>query len=484
MEKKEFGKLFAELSNFEENQFHPLVWINGTPIIGENVYIGGMSEVNAKGAKVIIGDNCDIASFVAINCADSHRKSIGLSMETDRKDILIENNVFIGSHSVIKGGAHIGHHSVVAAGTIVESGKIPPYSLVVGNPMKIKAGYYLKKEDLKIQHNKPTIGYEEENTVIKVLRSGWLAQGKEVEEFENEFCNFMGLPKGHAVAVSSGTAALYLALEVLEGKNKSIALPSYTCSAISNAIDMVQGKKIYVDSNESTPNIDLLQLQNSDPDIGIIPHMYGIPQDISNISNIKVIEDCAQAIGAKVNNQYVGLQGDIGIFSFYATKMLTSGGQGGMIISKNIDLIEKVRDYREFDQRSDMKSRFNFQMTDVQASIGRVQLKKLPSFIRRREEIYMMYQEAGLELLDDYDSKLKPVRYRAIIKVEHPQSIIEELKKYNINVINPLEEWELLGESNLSTRALTWTKKTISLPIYPELTDEEVRKVIKIVKGV
>jgi acetyltransferase-like isoleucine patch superfamily enzyme len=105
-----------------------------------------MSEVNGKGAKVRIGDNCDISSFVSINCADSHMKCIGLSNHVDRKNIEIEHNVFIGSHSVIKGGTTIGHHSVVAAGTIVGSCIIPPYSLVIGNPMTIKPGYYKDKK--------------------------------------------------------------------------------------------------------------------------------------------------------------------------------------------------------------------------------------------------------------------------------------------------------------------------------------------------
>ncbi|NRF93667.1 acyltransferase [Paenibacillus frigoriresistens] len=147
MDKFQFQSLFSELTNMKPNQFHPLVWINGDPEIGKNVFIGGMSEVYAKGARVVIGDDCDIASFVAINCADSHKRCIGISENIDKRDITIENNVFIGSHSVIKGGAHIGHHSVVGAGTIVEGVHIPPYSLVVGNPMKVKEGYYLHKQE-------------------------------------------------------------------------------------------------------------------------------------------------------------------------------------------------------------------------------------------------------------------------------------------------------------------------------------------------
>ena len=142
MTKEEFLKLFSEATDMKENAFHPLVWINGEPEIGKNVYIGGMSEVYAKGAKVIIGDNCDIASFVVINCSDSHKKTIGLTKNIEYKDIIIGNNVYIGTQSYIGGGAHIGHHSVVGAGTIVRAGDYPPYSLIVGNPAVVKAGYY------------------------------------------------------------------------------------------------------------------------------------------------------------------------------------------------------------------------------------------------------------------------------------------------------------------------------------------------------
>ena len=110
--------------------------------VGENVFIGFFSEVNAKDSRIIIGKDCDIASFVTINCADSHRKTIGLSPIISRKEIHIEESVFIGSHSVIKGGARIGHNSVIAAGTIVDGVSIPPYSLVSGNPMTVKPGYY------------------------------------------------------------------------------------------------------------------------------------------------------------------------------------------------------------------------------------------------------------------------------------------------------------------------------------------------------
>lgn len=145
MANKDFQKEVIKALGMNENRFHPLVFIGGEPKIGENVYIGLLSEVNARGAKVVIGKNCDIASFVSINVADSHKKCIGLAKEIECENITLEENVFVGSHSFIGGGSHIGHHSVVGAGTIlIKGGKIPPYSLIIGNPVKIKEGYFKK----------------------------------------------------------------------------------------------------------------------------------------------------------------------------------------------------------------------------------------------------------------------------------------------------------------------------------------------------
>ena len=141
-----WGQIIGKAIGIPQNKFHPLVWISGRPNIGKNVYIGGFSEVNAAHSEIIIGDFADIASFVSINCADSHKMTIGLSHSINRRPILIGAHVFIGSHSVIKGGSKIGNNSVIAAATVVDGSQdIPPYSLVYGNPMNIKPGYYLKK---------------------------------------------------------------------------------------------------------------------------------------------------------------------------------------------------------------------------------------------------------------------------------------------------------------------------------------------------
>ena len=147
MDEIDFKQLFLRTIHNQDNPYHPLVWINGEPKIGQGTYIGGFSELNAKGASLTIGRNCDIASFVSINVADSHRRCIGLDNANDCSDIQIGDYVFIGSHCVILGGVAIGHHSVVAAGTVVRPGVIPPFSLVMAG--EVKPSYYRAEYEAK-----------------------------------------------------------------------------------------------------------------------------------------------------------------------------------------------------------------------------------------------------------------------------------------------------------------------------------------------
>ncbi len=145
MDETDFREKFLQMTGFADNPYHPLLWINGDPEIGEGNHIGGFSCLNAKGALLKIGNHCEIASFVDINVATSHRRAIGLTEENECRDIIIGDYVFIGSHCFIMGGTRIGDRSVIGAGTIVRGDDIPPYSLVVGNPAEIKPGYYKKE---------------------------------------------------------------------------------------------------------------------------------------------------------------------------------------------------------------------------------------------------------------------------------------------------------------------------------------------------
>jgi len=246
---------------------------------------------------------------------------------------------------------------------------------------------------------------------------------------------------------------------------------------------MVQAKEILLDNAVDSPNICLNQLQKSNADVAIVPHMFGLPNNINNIKNIDIIEDCAQSLGAKISGKKVGTMGKVGIFSFYATKLITSGGQGGMFVSKDKSLVDKVRDYRDFDCRKDKKNRFNFQMTDVQASIGRIQLNKLSNFLDRRKNVYSMYKDAGLNLLES--KRDSSVYYRAVIRVKNPSKVKEVLLKYGIRSIIPIEDWELLGDDvSKYKNAYNLTQTTLSLPIYPLLTNENIIHIINQLKKI
>lgn len=328
-----------------------------------------------------------------------------------------------------------------------------------------------------IPHNLPTLGLEEQAAATRVLANGWVVQGPEVEAFENELCRFFNLPDRHAVAVSSGSAALYLALWALGGKNKLVGLPVYACAALRNAVGLIDGKCVYLDSKEGSPNIDMDAVGRMGIDILIAPSMFGIPVDFPDVRNFLIVEDIAQSLGAMVAGERIGLRGAVGICSFYATKLMTTGGQGGALVSRDKALIEKVRDYRQFDCRDDTKLRFNFQMTDLQAAVGRVQLSKFPGFLDQRERLFGIYREAGLDLLDASTATSRPVRYRAVMRCFEPMRLIAALQDNGVRAIVPVERWELLDEPERYPIADGFARASISLPIYPVLAASDAHRI-------
>jgi perosamine synthetase len=333
-----------------------------------------------------------------------------------------------------------------------------------------------------IPHNRPTLGLEEQSAASRVLSSGWVAQGPEVEAFENELCRFLDLPDGHAVAVSSGSAALSLALSVLEAKGKRIGLPVYSCAALRNAIGFAGGESVYLDCGEGRVNVDTNAASRSGIDILIAPSMFGIPIELPDACSYMLIEDLAQSLGASIAGSRIGLRGEVGVCSFYATKLMTSGGQGGAVVSRDKARIDWVRDYREFDCRHDKKLRFNFQMTDLQAAVGRVQLTRLPEFIKRREDWFAIYRDAGLDLLDCRTIGTLPVRYRIVMRCVQPSRVIAALASEGIRAIVPIETYELLDDPVRYPAALALTNTTVSLPAHPGLREEDIVRIAGIAK--
>jgi perosamine synthetase len=331
-----------------------------------------------------------------------------------------------------------------------------------------------------IAHNAPTLGPQEAEAAQRVLASGRIAQGPEIDSFENEFCESLGLPHGHAVALSSGSAALFLALWALDAAGSLVGCPVYACSALTNAITLAGAEPIIVDSAVDSPNIDIESLVRTGAKVAIVPHIFGFPIDLTKSKGVRIIEDGAQALGASIGSTAVGLQSEVAIFSFYATKLITSGGHGGLVTSRDRNLIDAIRDYRDFDGHRDRKPRFNFQMTEMQAAIGRVQLQRLPELLSRREKIFDRYKAAGIPMLDPYDAYWSPVRYRSVARALYPKKIIAALAENEVAAIVPVEDWELLGPMGQFPNAAAFSRSTVSLPTYPLLSDVEQDRIIAV----
>lgn len=341
-----------------------------------------------------------------------------------------------------------------------------------------------------IEHNRPYIDRDDKDSVLSSLKPELLSDGQTVSAFERLFCRTLGQRDAEACAVSSGTSALFLALRALGIKKKHrVIIPTYICSAVLNAVYMLGAEPILADVNEDDFNISIdsvKKLLSSQVKAIVVPHIYGVPADIDRFKElgIPIVEDCAQAIGARYKSRRVGMLGDIAIFSFYATKLMTTG-HGGMVYSRNKKLIENILDYREFDCRKRYYPRFNFKMTDFQAALGISQLKKLNYFIKRRKAIAKRYikavQAKKYLKLQNVSAGKEPVYYRFVIRKDRG---IAQLQRYflrrGIKTIVPIEAHELLHRYLRQDKARfkcaeSLARTTLSIPLYPALQNREIR---------
>jgi perosamine synthetase len=327
--------------------------------------------------------------------------------------------------------------------------------------------------ETRIRRNSPALGEAEAAAAASAVLSNWAGRGPQTAHFENEFCELHGLGDGHAVAVSSGTAALYLALLALDAGGKRVALPAYACQPLSHAVRAVRAQPVVIDSrSEDNPNVDVQAVSASGAEIAIVSHSFGVPQ-IVGAQPAPVIEDCAQSLGAFAGGARAGLQGTIAVFSFGATKMITAAGAGGMLLSKDVRIIEFVRDYLAYYDRDDDKVRFNFEITDVQSAVGRVQLRRLSEFVARREAIFALYRRSGVHLLDANDPGVRPVRFGAVLLSDRLPLLERNLIERGIPVCRPLAPRHLLGPATRNPNAHAFANRALSLPLYPLLSDDE-----------
>ena len=263
----------------------------------------------------------------------------------------------------------------------------------------------LLKDDF-IPVSKPYLDSDDKISILNTVKSSWISSnGKNILAFEKKFNQF--LKSRYALTVSNGTVALELALKSIgEDKRNEVIVPNITFAASINAVINSGLKPVLVDVNSDGIGFDINSLNKSisNKTLAVMfVHIYGIPLDVKYYSkllslknrNIYVIEDCAESLGSKINNNHTGTLGDFGTFSFFSNKMITTG-EGGMVIfknKKNFDLAKKIRNQGRSQNKffwHDVQGS-NYRMTNIQASLGITQLKKFNFFYSERQRIFSLY---------------------------------------------------------------------------------------------
>ncbi len=347
-----------------------------------------------------------------------------------------------------------------------------------------------------ISHNRPHLDLSDIASVQKPLREGWVAHGPFSASLETRVAKYLG--RRYACAVSSGTSALHLALLALGVNSKhEVILPTYVCTALLNAIHYVGAKPILVDidpHNLGPSAADVRRKITRRTKAVIVNHTFGYAASISKIQSfgIPVIEDCAQALGSEKQGRMLGSFGDLATCSFYATKMMTSG-YGGMVLTQNQSLYEKIRDLTQFDQRRDYKVRYNYSLSDILASVGLSQFSRLPDFLKKRRDTAAQYLKAIPSTSFYFWSggvDEKPNFYRFILGTVKPfGKLVDAFRKQGVQVISPLAPYQLLhrylgqNPKNFPV-AEAVSRAVVSLPIYPGLSAAEIRKVCRAIQTV
>jgi perosamine synthetase len=348
--------------------------------------------------------------------------------------------------------------------------------------------------------SKPYIGEAEKQAVMEVLESGMLVQGPRTAKLEEKFsavCNVK-----HAVATSSGTTALHIALLAHDiGPGDEVITTPFTFIASVNSILYTGARPVFVDIEEDTFNInpDLIEAAISPNTKAIMPvHLYGYPCDMDAIleiagrHNLVVIEDCAQSIGAEFKGQRTGSFGT-GCFSLYATKNVMSG-EGGMITTQDDDLAQRCRMIRNHGMQRryyhDIMG-YNFRMTDLHAAIGLAQIDRLEEFTnRRRENARRLTEGIRSVVTPKVRDGYRHVWHQYTVRVDQGRDRDEAVKKLTEAGIGsgifypvPANKQAHLMDMGLGDVSLPVAEKAaqevISIPVHPQLSQDDLDTIIK-----
>ena len=372
-----------------------------------------------------------------------------------------------------------------------------------------------------IPYGRHWIDEDDIQAVVDVLRSDWITTGPKVLEFEQTVADFVGVKE--AVAVSSGTAALHAAMNAIGiGPGDEVILPPLTFAATANAIVFQGGTPVFADVDPETLLIDPAQVETkiSPRTKAIIavdyagqPCGYDALKELANLHNLILVADACHSLGATYKGRNVGTLADLTIFSFHPVKHITTG-EGGMVVTDNTQLAKQIRLFRNHGINSDFREReknkswfyemvdlgYNFRLSDLQCALGISQLKKLPGFLKARIEIAKRYDNAFEDLENITPLLIKEQRQSAyhlyVVKSEFESfgwtrsEFFKKMHRAGIGVnvhyipvhLHPFYRKHFKTKIGLCPIAESAYKKIVSLPIFPQMTKDDVNHVIQMIR--
>lgn len=344
----------------------------------------------------------------------------------------------------------------------------------------------IEKERARIPHSRPTLGPEDEAALAAVVRSGMVRGGESLRAFESRIAAALG--RTRAAAVTSGSAALHLALRAMGvGRGDRVAVPSYACVSLLQAVRRAGAEPIPLDCDPATFLVDIDDARRrirAGARAAVVVDTFGAPADheVFEEAGIPVVADAATSLGGSAGGRPAGSRGLCAISSFNANKMITTGG-GGAVACDDPALMDRVFDLLDYDAREDPEVRYNERMGDLAAGLGAAQLDRLPSFVERRRAIAAIYAEglSGLPVtLPAAARNASPAWHRYVIRVPGGSGAVREsLRRAGIDSPLPVHEplHRILGLRGFPG-AEAAHEEALSLPIFPSLADGDARRVV------
>ncbi len=369
----------------------------------------------------------------------------------------------------------------------------------------------------QIPFGRPIIGEEEKQAIAEVLSGTTFVHGPKAAGFEENFAAWTGAPA--AVSVSSCTAAMHLAwFDLGLGPGDEVLVPAQTHVATAHAVEVTGARPVFVDADPATGNVTAENLEAALTPMtrGIaVVHFLGLPVEMGKVMDLAkkrglfVLEDCALAMGTRLDGVHAGLHGDVGCFSFYPVKHMTTA-EGGMLITKDLDLAERIRRKRAFGVDRTVAERvtpglydvtmlgYNYRMNELQAALGIEQLKRMDGFLERRQANYSALADKlrnlqGITLFAEPDAGSKSSRYCLSVLLDEDfrgkrSEIINKLRQKGVGTSiyypHPVPTMRYYAEKYGFTTgdfpvAELISNSSIALPVGPHLNEEDMEYIAK-----